>query len=104
MPLCAGGWFGPKTQKVNRGMILEKGMKGFTAPPTHGKWFRASATGELVFDRVKVPKENILPNVKGPKVRAELSDQGKVWHSLGSHWLQWIAMIRPSDIARKGSI
>ena len=51
-----------------RGLILEKGMKGFSAPTTHGKWsLRASATGELVFDNVKVPKENILPNVKGLK-------------------------------------
>ena len=50
------------------GLILEKGMKGFSAPTTHGKWsLRASATGELVFDNVKVPKENILPNVKGLK-------------------------------------
>ena len=51
-----------------RGLILERGMKGFTTPTTHGKWsLRASATGELVFDQVKVPKENILPNVKGLK-------------------------------------
>ena len=51
-----------------RGLILERGMEGFTAPITHGKWsLRASATGELVFDNVKVPKENILPNVKGLK-------------------------------------
>jgi glutaryl-CoA dehydrogenase len=51
-----------------RGLILERGMEGFTTPITHGKWsLRASATGELVFDNVKVPKENILPNVKGLK-------------------------------------
>jgi glutaryl-CoA dehydrogenase len=51
-----------------RGLILERGMEGFTTPTTHGKWsLRASATGELVFDNVKVPKENILPNVKGLK-------------------------------------
>src|ERR1700745_4198091 len=51
-----------------RGLILERGMKGFTTPTTHGKWsLRASSTGELVFDHVKVPKENILPNVKGLK-------------------------------------
>jgi len=51
-----------------RGLILEKGMEGFSTPTTHGKWsLRASATGELVFDNVKVPKENILPNVKGLK-------------------------------------
>lgn len=55
-------------QGIVRGMIVERGMKGFTTPETHGKWsLRASATGELVFDNVKVPKENILPNVKGLK-------------------------------------
>jgi alkylation response protein AidB-like acyl-CoA dehydrogenase len=53
---------------IIRGMILERGMKGFTTPETHGKWsLRASATGELVFDNVQVPKENILPGVKGLK-------------------------------------
>ncbi|HXB44538.1 MAG TPA: acyl-CoA dehydrogenase family protein, partial [Puia sp.] len=50
------------------GVIVERGMEGFTTPTTHGKWsLRASATGELVFDQVKVPKENILPNIKGLK-------------------------------------
>jgi len=53
---------------IVRGLIVEKGMKGFTAPETTGKWsLRASITGELVFDNVKVPKENLLPNVKGLK-------------------------------------
>ena len=53
---------------VIRGIIVERGMKGFSTPETHGKWsLRASATGELVFDNVKVPKENLLPNVKGLK-------------------------------------
>ena len=51
-----------------QGIIVERGMEGFTTPTTHGKWsLRASATGELVFDNVRVPKENILPNVKGLK-------------------------------------
>ena len=51
-----------------KGIIVERGMKGFTTPTTHSKWsLRASATGELVFDNVIVPKENILPNVKGLK-------------------------------------
>ena len=50
------------------GVIVERGMEGFSTPTTHNKWsLRASATGELVFDNVKVPKENILPNVKGLK-------------------------------------
>jgi glutaryl-CoA dehydrogenase len=53
---------------VIRGIIVERGMEGFSTPETHGKWsLRASATGELVFDNVKVPKENLLPNVKGLK-------------------------------------
>jgi glutaryl-CoA dehydrogenase len=51
-----------------RGIIVERGMPGFTTPETHGKWsLRASSTGELVFANVLVPKENILPNVKGLK-------------------------------------
>ncbi len=51
-----------------RGLVVERGMEGFTTPETHGKWsLRASATGELVFDNVKIPKENIFPNVKGLK-------------------------------------
>jgi glutaryl-CoA dehydrogenase len=51
-----------------RGLIVERGMEGFSTPATHGKWsLRASATGELVFDNVKVPKSNMLPNVKGLK-------------------------------------
>lgn len=51
-----------------QGVIVERGMEGFSTPTTHGKWsLRASATGELVFDQVKVPKENILPGAKGLK-------------------------------------
>src|SRR3954462_16036983 len=53
---------------VVHGLIVERGMEGFSTPTTHGKWsLRASATGELVFDNVKIPKENVLPNVKGLK-------------------------------------
>lgn len=53
---------------VIKGMIVERNMKGFSTPETHHKWsLRASATGELVFDNVLVPKENILPNVQGLK-------------------------------------
>jgi glutaryl-CoA dehydrogenase len=56
------------SQDEVHGVIVERGMEGFTTPTTHGKWsLRASATGELVFDQVKVPKENILPNIKGLK-------------------------------------
>ncbi|MCC6691731.1 MAG: acyl-CoA dehydrogenase family protein [Bacteroidia bacterium] len=60
--------WGKNEQGEIQGLIVERGMKGFTTPETHGKWsLRASATGELVFDNVKVPKENILPGVKGLK-------------------------------------
>ncbi len=53
---------------VVRGVIVERGMEGFSTPTTHGKWsLRASATGELVFDNVRVPVANILPGVKGLK-------------------------------------
>jgi glutaryl-CoA dehydrogenase len=51
-----------------RGLVVERGMEGFSTPETHGKWsLRASATGELVFDNVKVPKANIFPEIKGLK-------------------------------------
>ena len=70
------------------GLILERGMKGFTAPTTHGKWsLRASATGELVFDHVKVPKENILPNVrglKGPLSCLTKARYGIAWGAVGA--------------------
>ncbi|HET9057817.1 MAG TPA: acyl-CoA dehydrogenase family protein [Chitinophagaceae bacterium] len=60
--------WGKDEQGEIHGLILERGMEGFSTPTTHGKWsLRASATGELVFDNVKVPKKNILPNVKGLK-------------------------------------
>jgi glutaryl-CoA dehydrogenase len=71
-----------------RGLILERGMKGFTAPMTHNKWsLRASATGELVFDNVKVPKANILPNVKGLKGPLSCLTKarfGIAWGSVGA--------------------
>lgn len=51
-----------------QGLVVERGMEGFSTPETHNKWsLRASATGELVFDNVKVPKANIFPGVKGLK-------------------------------------
>ena len=60
--------WGKDEEGIIRGMVVERGMEGFSTPETHNKWsLRASATGELVFDNVKVPKANILPNVKGLK-------------------------------------
>lgn len=71
-----------------RGMIVERGMKGFTTPETHNKWsLRASATGELVFDNVKVPKENIFPNVsglKGPLGCLNQARYGIAWGAIGA--------------------
>jgi glutaryl-CoA dehydrogenase len=71
-----------------RGLIVERGMEGFTTPETHNKWsLRASATGELVFDNVKVPKENILPNVsglKGPLGCLNQARYGIAWGALGA--------------------
>src|SRR6218665_2209587 len=70
-----------------QGLIVERGMEGFSTPETHGKWsLRASATGELVFDNVKVPKENILPGVtglKGPLGCLSSARFGIAWGALG---------------------
>ncbi len=70
------------------GVIVERGMQGFSTPTTHGKWsLRASATGELVFDNVKVPKENILPNIKGlkgPLGCLSKARYGIAWGTLGA--------------------
>lgn len=72
---------------VIRGVIVERGMEGFTTPETHNKWsLRASATGELVFDNVKIPKENILPNVKGlkgPLSCLNMARYGISWGAVG---------------------
>jgi glutaryl-CoA dehydrogenase len=71
-----------------RGLIVERGMEGFSTPETHGKWsLRASATGELVFDNVKVPKENIFPEVKGlkgPLSCLNSARYGIAWGAIGA--------------------
>ncbi len=70
------------------GMIVEKGMKGFSAPEIHGKWsLRASITGELVFEDVRVPKKNILPGVtglKGPLSCLSKARYGIAWGAMGA--------------------
>jgi glutaryl-CoA dehydrogenase len=70
------------------GLIVERGMEGFTTPETHGKWsLRASATGELVFDDVKVPKENLLPNKSGlgaPLGCLDSARFGIAWGAIGA--------------------
>lgn len=71
-----------------KGIIVERGMEGFSTPETHNKWsLRASATGELVFSDVKVPKENILPGVeglKGPLTCLNSARYGISWGALGA--------------------
>ena len=70
------------------GLIVERGMEGFSTPETHNKWsLRASATGELVFDNVKVPKENLLPNKSGlgaPLGCLDSARYGIAWGALGA--------------------
>lgn len=73
---------------VIRGLIVERGMEGFTTPETHDKWsLRASATGELVFDNVKIPKENIFPDIrglKGPLSCLNSARYGISWGAIGA--------------------
>ncbi len=70
------------------GLIVERGMEGFSTPKTSNKWsLRASATGELIFDNVKVPKENILPNKSGLSAPLECLDSaryGIAWGVVGA--------------------
>ncbi len=71
-----------------KGLIVERGMEGFTTPETHGKWsLRASATGELVFDNVKIPKENLLPSKDGlsaPLGCLDSARYGIAWGTIGT--------------------
>jgi glutaryl-CoA dehydrogenase len=80
-------WAKDDTQTI-RGVIVERGMQGFSTPETHGKWsLRASATGELIFQDVKIPKENILPHTKGLKGPLSCLNQarfGIAWGALGA--------------------
>tara|TARA_R110002012_G_scaffold263456_1_gene446223 strand:- start:58145 stop:59323 length:1179 start_codon:yes stop_codon:yes gene_type:complete len=70
------------------GLIVERGMEGFTTPETHNKWsLRASATGELIFDNVKVPKENILLGKTGlgaPLGCLDSARYGIAWGAIGA--------------------
>lgn len=69
------------------GLIVERGMEGFSTPETHNKWsLRASATGELIFNNVKVPKENLLPNKSGlgaPLKCLDSARYGIAWGAIG---------------------
>ena len=88
-PICdvAVVWAKDETGKV-RGIIVERGMEGFTTPETLKKWsLRASSTGELVFDNVRIPKENLLPNIKGlkgPLMCLNSARYGIAWGVMGA--------------------
>ncbi|RXG18256.1 glutaryl-CoA dehydrogenase [Leeuwenhoekiella aestuarii] len=70
------------------GLLVERGMEGFSTPTTHNKWsLRASATGELIFDNVKIPKENLLPNKSGlgaPLMCLDSARFGIAWGAIGA--------------------
>lgn len=70
------------------GLIVERGMEGFSTPETHNKWsLRASATGELIFQDVKIPKENLLPNKSGlgaPLGCLDSARYGIAWGAIGA--------------------
>ncbi|MEO8629765.1 MAG: acyl-CoA dehydrogenase [Betaproteobacteria bacterium] len=82
-------------QGVIRGFILEKGMKGLSAPKIQGKFsLRISITGEIVMDDVFVPDENLLPNVtglKGPFGCLNKARYGIAWGALGAAEFCWHA-------------
>ncbi|MBC7891901.1 MAG: acyl-CoA dehydrogenase family protein [Sphingobacteriaceae bacterium] len=71
-----------------RGLLVERGMEGFTTPEIHRKWsLRASTTGELVFENVKIPKQNLLPGVEGLRGPLGCLDQaryGIAWGAVGA--------------------
>ena len=88
-PLCdiAVVWAKNEEGKV-QGLIVERAFDGFTTPETHNKWsLRASKTSELVFNNVKVPKENLLPKVvglKGPLSCLNSARYGISWGVIGA--------------------
>lgn len=80
-------WAKNEAGKIH-GLIVERGMEGFSTPTTHNKWsLRVSITGELVFNNVKVPKENLLPGVqgiKGPLGCLSTARYGIAWGAIGA--------------------
>jgi glutaryl-CoA dehydrogenase len=88
-PFCqvAVVWAKDESGRIH-GLIVERGMEGFSTPETHNKWsLRASSTGELIFDNVKVPKENILPNKSGlgaPLGCLDSARFGIAWGAIGA--------------------
>lgn len=71
-----------------KGILVERGMEGFSTPTMKGKWsLRASDTGELIFDNVRVPKENILPGRDGlgaPLSCLDSARYGIAWGAIGA--------------------
>jgi len=88
-PFCdiAVVWAKDESGRIH-GLIVERGMEGFSTPETHNKWsLRASATGELIFNDVKVPKENVLPNKSGlgaPLGCLDSARFGIAWGAIGA--------------------
>ncbi|WP_178990696.1 acyl-CoA dehydrogenase family protein [Winogradskyella schleiferi] len=88
-PFCqiAVVWAKDESGRIH-GLIVERGMEGFSTPETHNKWsLRASSTGELIFDNVKVPKENLLPNKSGlgaPLGCLDSARFGIAWGAIGA--------------------
>ncbi|MGG6229759.1 acyl-CoA dehydrogenase family protein [Tenacibaculum sp. SDUM215027] len=88
-PICdvAVVWAKNEEGRIH-GLLVERGMEGFSTPETHNKWsLRASITGELIFDNVKVPKENILPNKSGlgaPLLCLDAARYGIAWGAIGA--------------------
>ncbi|WP_271405486.1 acyl-CoA dehydrogenase family protein [Tenacibaculum soleae] len=88
-PICdvAVVWAKNEEGRIH-GLIVERGMEGFSTPETHNKWsLRASITGELIFDNVKVPKENLLPNKSGlgaPLLCLDAARYGIAWGAIGA--------------------
>ena len=84
---CAVVWAKNEEGRI-KGLIVEKGMEGFETPEMHGKHsLRASSTGELIFNNVKVPKENILPNKDGLGAPLQCLDSaryGIAWGAIGA--------------------
>lgn len=80
-------WAKDENDRIH-GLIVERGMEGFSTPETHNKWsLRASATGELIFDNVKIPKENLLPNKSGlgaPLGCLDSARFGIAWGTIGA--------------------
>jgi len=88
-PFCNIAVIWAKNEKGRiHGLIVEREMDGFSTPETHNKWsLRASATGELIFQNVKVPKENLLPNKSGlgaPLGCLDSARYGIAWGAIGA--------------------